>query len=64
VLAEFADLMLEELPLGLPPMRDIPHHIDFVPSQACRIDQLITSIQRNLKSCIHVVNNLKRVSYF
>jgi hypothetical protein len=34
VLAEFADLMPEELPLGLPPMRDIQHHIDFVPESS------------------------------
>jgi hypothetical protein len=31
VLIEFANLMLEELSLGLLPTRDIQHHIDFVP---------------------------------
>jgi len=34
VLAEFADLMPEEPPLGLPPTRDIQNHIDFVPGSS------------------------------
>ncbi|XP_010278719.1 PREDICTED: uncharacterized protein LOC104612828 [Nelumbo nucifera] len=32
LLDEFHDVVSDELPKGLPPMRDIQHHIDFVPS--------------------------------
>ncbi|PRQ55983.1 putative nucleotidyltransferase, Ribonuclease H [Rosa chinensis] len=28
---EFSDVVIEEIPAGLPPMRGIQHHIDFVP---------------------------------
>ncbi|GKG14508.1 hypothetical protein Tco_0354108, partial [Tanacetum coccineum] len=31
ILEEFADVFPNELPSGLPPMRDIQHCIDFVP---------------------------------
>ena len=34
LLTKFADLMPDELPPGLPPMRDIQHHIDFVPGSS------------------------------
>ena len=31
ILEEFHDVVLKEIPLGLPPMRDIQHHIDLIP---------------------------------
>jgi hypothetical protein len=34
MLTEFADLMIENLPHGLPPMRDMHHHIDLVPGSS------------------------------
>ena len=30
ILKDFHDVVLEEIPLGLPPMRDIRHHIDLI----------------------------------
>ena len=32
MLEEFNDVILEDLPAGLPLMRNIQHHIDFIPS--------------------------------
>ena len=32
ILEKFVDVMIEELPHGLPPMRDIQHQIDLIPS--------------------------------
>ena len=34
ILQEFADIFLEELPEGLPPMQDIQHAIDLIPGSS------------------------------
>ena len=31
MLAEFGDIVVDDLPNELPPKRDISHHIDFIP---------------------------------
>ena len=31
ILEEFSSIMPEDIPEGLPPIRDIPHHIDLIP---------------------------------
>nr|GEU47908.1 putative nucleotidyltransferase, ribonuclease H [Tanacetum cinerariifolium] len=41
LLREFADVNPDDIPHGLPAMRDIQHFIDFIPGSAIQTDQLI-----------------------
>jgi hypothetical protein len=34
LLGEFADIIVDELPLSLPPMRSVSHHIDLIPGES------------------------------
>lgn len=47
LLEDFSDIILDELHKGLPPLRDIQHHIDLIPDLACLIYHIIIYAQYN-----------------
>ncbi|KAE8672958.1 putative CCCH-type zinc finger family protein [Hibiscus syriacus] len=51
LLAEFSNLMPEDLPPGLPPMRDISIKLTLFLGQVFQVDQHIASVPKRLKSC-------------
>ena len=51
ILEEFKDVVPDELPPGLPPMRDIQHCIDFVPGAAIPHKAAYRMNPKNMKRC-------------